>query len=99
MTRAPRHKRYDWTPLTMTISEVADRVFRRPVLWVQANLPPDFPKPDPFYGLYAVEAVEAWVRRRWQVVGAGDPREDERAILMERMSAGHRRPVSGKAAP
>lgn len=89
--RQPRFRRHTWEPLTMTWEEVADRVFRRDAVWLRGNLPADFPRPDPEYDLFHVEAVEAWTRRRWGVVsdagGEEQGRTTAQAILRERLQA------------
>lgn len=82
----------------MTPAEVADRVFRRDEAWLRANLPADFPHPDPVYGLYHVEALEAWARRRWGLVTGASGSEDAAAIMMERAKDATRaRPVPRRA--
>jgi hypothetical protein len=56
MPRRPR-RTYDWQPLTMTWSEVADVVFRQSESWLRDHMPGDFPRADPTYDVFATEAV------------------------------------------
>ena len=74
--------RYDFRPATMTWLEAAAFAFRRSKSWLRDHRPNDFPAPDPIYGLFATEAVEAWVRRRYGLVNhGGDPDDAERRLL------------------
>lgn len=83
-------RRHPWQPLTMTWAEVADVAFRRSESWLRDHMPDDFPKPDPIYGLFATEAVQAWVRRRFNLAShAGDPHDAE-ATLIRRANGPHR---------
>ncbi len=82
-----RFRSHTWEPLTMTWAEAADAVFRRNEAWLRSNLPPDFPTPDPAYGLFLAEAVEAWARRRWGLVTDATGQDDARAIVRERIRA------------
>jgi hypothetical protein len=70
----------------MTWAEVADAVFRRNEAWLRDNLPPDFPRSDPAFGLFHVEAVETWARRRWGLITEATSREDAQAIIRERLA-------------
>ena len=96
--RRRRFRQHAWEPLTMTWAEVADAVFRRNEAWLHDNLPDDFPAPDPIYGLFHVEAVEAWARRRWGLVTDATSREDAQAILRERLRGTRQGALSGHKA-
>lgn len=82
----------------MTWAEVADAVFRRNEAWLRDNLPDDFPPPDRTYGLFHAEAVEAWTRRRWELVTDATSQEDAAAILRERLRGTRQGALSGHQA-
>jgi hypothetical protein len=77
-------QRYPWQPLTMTWAEVATTVFRRSESWLRDHLPDDFPRPDPAYGLFATEAVQTWVRRRFDLARPTRDPHDAEDILIRR---------------
>lgn len=96
-----RNQRHEFEPLTMTWPEVAGSVLRVSESWLRDHIGEleGFPKPDRQLGVFATEAVRAWVRRRFGLTGAGTTIQDAEAILMERAKhADDRRPVSRRAA-
>ena len=80
--------RYDFRPLTMTWAEVSATVFRRSESWLRDHMPADFPKPDPTYGVFATEAVEAWVRRRFDLASPNEGTDDAEARLLGKLQRG-----------
>lgn len=86
--------RHTWEPLTMTRAEVAAAVFRRSESWFIDHAPADFPEPDPIYGMFATNAVRAWVNRHWKVADGADPMKDGENELMRRLADGKRQSAS-----
>jgi hypothetical protein len=90
---------YPFEPFTMTWGEVSAAVFRASEVWVRGHLPTDFPRPDPVLDVFATEAVQAWVRRRFGLVTTGADPADEEAILIQRARNGKpSRQISGRSA-
>lgn len=79
---------YPFEPFTMTWAEVSAAVFRASEVWVRTHLPPDFPRPDPVLDVFATEAVQAWVRRRFGLATTRADPADEEAILIDRARNG-----------
>lgn len=93
-----RRRDFQFEPLTMTWSEVADGVFYRTENWLRSNLPSDFPRPDPTYDLFAREAVETWVRRRYGIASVNEGVEDGADRLIEKLRRGKSEgPLPGRA--
>jgi len=78
----------------MTWGEVADAVFRANDAWLRENMPPDFPQPDRFRGLFHVEAVEAWARQHWGIASQADSPENVTARVREQIHARRQAPVA-----
>lgn len=88
---------HPFQPLTMTWREVSETVFRVTEQWLRSHIAefPDFPQPDRRLDVFATKAVEQWVERRFGLVTANSTAEDERAILMSRITSEQgQRPIS-----
>lgn len=83
-----QRSQYRFEPLTMSWSEVADAVFRRSESWLRSNLPADFPRADATYDLFAREAVEAWVRKRWGIASPTEGADDVTDRLIAKLGRG-----------
>lgn len=78
-----------FTPATMTWAEAADYACRKSESWLRSHINElDFPRPDPVLNIFAKEAVELWVRRRFGIIRPDDSIEQTEAILIDRV---HRR--------
>lgn len=94
-----RRPAYDWQPMTMTWAEVAAVVFRRPESWLRDHMPADFPPADPSYDVFATEAVQAWVRRRFDLASADGGQKDAEDRLLGKLGHGERQgPLPGRTA-
>ncbi len=101
----PRRRFQDhiFPPMTMTWADVAFAVFRVSESWLRDHLSefPDFPKADTRLDVFATEAVEQWVRRRFGLVQPDITPQDAEQILIDRATASHAqhpRPVSRRSA-
>lgn len=82
MSRRPN----PFTPATMTWAEAADYACRRSESWLRSHINElDFPRPDPVLNIFAKEAVDSWVRRRFEIIRPDATVEETKAILMGRL--------------
>jgi hypothetical protein len=91
--RMRRRKRaaHPFVPLTMTWAEVAATVFRASESWLRMHISdfPEFPRPDRTLDIFAREAVEAWVRRRFALELTAESHLDAEATLIQRATQRH----------
>lgn len=87
---------YAVVPLTMTWTEAAAEL-RVTESWLRDHIGalPGFPRPHPLLDVFATEAVEAWVRRSFGLVGPATTQQDAEAILLERANGFGARAIPG----
>jgi hypothetical protein len=86
----------------MTWTECAAFAMRKSESWLRDHINElvDFPRPDPLLNVFATEAVETWVRRRFGLASAKDTAKDVEASLLGRLARGKpQNTVPGREAP
>lgn len=88
---------YAGAPLTLTWAEAAGEL-RATERWLRDHIAdlPGFPVPDPLLDVFAREAIEQWVRRRFGLVTESATVADNEAILLGRINGQSARALPGR---